>query len=215
MPRPDRAFSFLRGSRERPCAVTGTWKRGSETSSGATPDAETRRLAEEILRADPAGPPSIAVVPLPERAPADSGSKAGDSSARAHGPGCSITPFKAPGAREPLLWAPGGVDAIAAFLGNTAETDTRILPVGGRLLTLTGPAGCGKTRLALEVAWRLAALREGMILFVPLAGVQEPGHLPDAHPSEPMSLHSVRFAARGAGDRGAGRRARPADPGQC
>ena len=45
----------------------------------------------------------------------------------------------------------------ASFLGRTQELELiRRLLVGGpvRLLTLTGPAGVGKTRLALEVGKR-------------------------------------------------------------
>jgi predicted ATPase/DNA-binding SARP family transcriptional activator len=43
-----------------------------------------------------------------------------------------------------------------------------------RLVTLTGPGGSGKTRLAVAVAWRLAEAFGGAVGFVPLADVVPP-----------------------------------------
>ncbi len=48
-----------------------------------------------------------------------------------------------------------------------------------RLVTLTGPGGTGKTRLALAVAERLAAARDQALFFLPLAEVTDPSLLPD------------------------------------
>ncbi len=48
-----------------------------------------------------------------------------------------------------------------------------------RLLTLTGPGGSGKTRLAIEAARRLAGAFAGAVWFVPLADVGEARLLPD------------------------------------
>ena len=44
-----------------------------------------------------------------------------------------------------------------------------------RLVTLTGPGGIGKTRLALQVAGEIAAEFPGGVCFVPLSVVEDPG----------------------------------------
>src|SRR5437899_843839 len=50
-------------------------------------------------------------------------------------------------------------------------------PDGVRLLTLTGPGGVGKTRLALQVAQVMAPDFAAGVRFVPLAPVREPAHV--------------------------------------
>ena len=47
-----------------------------------------------------------------------------------------------------------------------------------RLVTLTGPGGSGKTRLALEVARRLRQRWQGAIWFVPLQDLTDPQLIP-------------------------------------
>ena len=49
-----------------------------------------------------------------------------------------------------------------------------------RLLTLTGPGGAGKTRLAVEAAQRAAASFAGPVCFVPLADLAEARFIPNA-----------------------------------
>ena len=65
---------------------------------------------------------------------------------------------------------------LTSFVGREREIAevTRLLGEG-RLLTLTGPGGCGKTRLALEVAWQRGdgAFAEE-VRFVALAPIRDP-----------------------------------------
>src|SRR5437588_3144035 len=67
-----------------------------------------------------------------------------------------------PAQPSPLIGRRRELDETTALLGN-----------GTRLLTLTGPGGSGKTRLALQVAAELAESFPDGVLWVPLAGVSE------------------------------------------
>ena len=63
------------------------------------------------------------------------------------------------------------------FVGREHEVDgvrKLLCSDGVRLVTLVGPGGCGKTRLALEVAARLADEFKDGVHFVPLAAVIDP-----------------------------------------
>jgi predicted ATPase/DNA-binding winged helix-turn-helix (wHTH) protein len=64
---------------------------------------------------------------------------------------------------------------LTSFVGRDEELlQLRKLLGSGRLVTLTGPGGVGKTRLAAEVASRL----DGPAWFVPLAPLSDPGEVP-------------------------------------
>src|SRR5215217_4198908 len=68
---------------------------------------------------------------------------------------------------NPLSALVGREREVAALTGRICRPDVR-------LLTLTGPGGVGKTRLALEAATRLDSAFADGALFVPLAAVPEP-----------------------------------------
>lgn len=64
--------------------------------------------------------------------------------------------------------------AVTSFVGRQQDIGdvTRLLK-SARLLTIAGPAGCGKTRLALQVASSLLPHLQDGVCFVPLAPVLE------------------------------------------
>ena len=65
---------------------------------------------------------------------------------------------------------------LTSFIGRERELDqVRTLLETCRLLTLTGAGGCGKTRLALELADRLAPTYSGGVFVVSLAAIADPG----------------------------------------
>lgn len=68
---------------------------------------------------------------------------------------------------------------LASFIGRRAELrELRRLLALSPLLTIVGPAGCGKTRLALELVRRESSRRQAT--FVELAAVAEPRQIPHA-----------------------------------
>ena len=70
-------------------------------------------------------------------------------------------------------WLPVGV---AAFIGREHErAKVADLVADARVVTLTGSGGCGKTRLALEVAAAVASRFRDGACWVDLQGVSEPG----------------------------------------
>jgi predicted ATPase/class 3 adenylate cyclase len=79
----------------------------------------------------------------------------------------SLNATNLPVASNPLVGRQRELREIAALLSASA-----------RLVTLTGPGGTGKTRLALQVAADLVDQFSGGVFFVPLAGVQDPELLP-------------------------------------
>jgi predicted ATPase/DNA-binding SARP family transcriptional activator len=70
---------------------------------------------------------------------------------------------------------------LTSFVGRERELDllARSL-VSARLVTLAGPGGAGKTRLATESAVRHPAYQRGRVWFVPLASVRDAGDMTGA-----------------------------------
>jgi len=67
--------------------------------------------------------------------------------------------------------------ALTAFLGRDADLQTLrhwLADPAARLITLTGPGGAGKTRLALELAGSMAAEGTTRVVFAHLAAVRDP-----------------------------------------
>ena len=72
------------------------------------------------------------------------------------GPRCQFRPSNSIGREREVA-------ALSALLGDPS----------GRLVTLTGPGGVGKTRLALEVASTMRGAFPGGVAFVPLAAIRD------------------------------------------
>jgi predicted ATPase/DNA-binding SARP family transcriptional activator len=91
-----------------------------------------------------------------------------------HDPALVAEQPQAPGAPSPSL--PGNLpEALSRFLGRDAELEQVGEAVASsRLVTLIGPGGVGKTRLALEAAARLREQHPGGTWLIELAGVADP-----------------------------------------
>ncbi len=79
------------------------------------------------------------------------------------------------------LKASGGLPGqLTSFIGrrSTIELVGRRLAKHG-LVSLVGPGGCGKTRLAIEVGRRTALVPPGSVFFVDLSSLSDPGLVPD------------------------------------
>ena len=110
---------------------------------------------------------------LPEPRPAANAGPQASSDPAASGPATTCGPAAAPPAtlRVPLTSLVGRDGLAAEVEARTAEN---------RLVTLTGPGGVGKTRLAMEVAGRVAARAGGGVWLVDLAPLSDPGGVPYA-----------------------------------
>jgi predicted ATPase/class 3 adenylate cyclase/DNA-binding CsgD family transcriptional regulator len=81
---------------------------------------------------------------------------------------------------DSIKQAPNNLPAqFTSFIGRQEQiADLREMLGGVRLLTLSGPGGCGKTRLALEVAGALAEEYPEGVWFVELASLTEASLVP-------------------------------------
>src|SRR4051812_22986727 len=65
------------------------------------------------------------------------------------------------------------------FVGRERELDGLIgMTANARLLTLTGPGGAGKTRLAIHLAARIRSAFEDGLAFVDLGAIEVPDDVP-------------------------------------
>ncbi|GAA4628714.1 BTAD domain-containing putative transcriptional regulator [Actinoallomurus vinaceus] len=89
---------------------------------------------------------------------------------------------------------------LTSFIGREEEIE-RVgkLLEENRLVTLTGPGGAGKTRLAIEAAARLTDRMPGGVWLIELAPVGDPGEVPQAL----LSTLGLRETALTTGVRGA------------
>ncbi|HEV8612231.1 MAG TPA: AAA family ATPase, partial [Gemmatimonadales bacterium] len=69
---------------------------------------------------------------------------------------------------------------LTSFVGREELDQGKRLLAGTRLLTLTGPGGTGKTRLALQLAAEMSEEFSNGVVFVPLDAVRDPELVPSA-----------------------------------
>jgi predicted ATPase/DNA-binding SARP family transcriptional activator len=114
---------------------------------GIDPSQPLRDLEAAILRQDAAlDTPSAPVTVAPS-------------------PAVRSLPAQLPVPATPLLGRDAEIETVASLLASS----------GNRLVTLTGPGGVGKTRLALQAAARLGQRFGDAVAFVSLAALGDPG----------------------------------------
>src|SRR3954454_9377087 len=114
---------------------------------GADPDPETRALYRELLAAGAPEPEVEGAAPLLAAV---------------------VPPPRAAPARHNLPWQP------TSFIGRARELAELDSAIGShRLVTLTGPGGCGKTRLALELGRRRVERHRDGVWVIELAGIAD------------------------------------------
>ncbi len=94
-----------------------------------------------------------------------------------------ITPRigRSPSPRVPAARPTNLLVALTSFVGRTRElAEVGDLLAAARLVTLTGPGGCGKTRLALQAAGTLVDAHEDGVWLVELAALADPTLVPQA-----------------------------------
>lgn len=99
---------------------------------------------------------------------AEESTPAPDASVVATASAPSPLPLPLPGATTPFIGRAAELHALRHLIGEEEQ----------RLVTIVGPGGMGKTRLALDVTAALAEHFADGAAFVPLAAISDPQHLP-------------------------------------
>ena len=183
------------GRRQEALAQFQELKSGLDREFADEPDDETRALYRDILTRSFGGAGAAALdgaSPTGLRGDGAGASSAGSGSGargvdagspRGGASASGATPERARALPQPLT----------SFVGRERElAETATLLGGTRLLTLTGAGGCGKTRLALELARQREADPEGEVWLVELAAVGDPALV---GPAVAQSL-GLRIASR-------------------
>jgi predicted ATPase/DNA-binding SARP family transcriptional activator len=147
-----------------------------EQELGMAPDAGTQALVQDLLLR---APRARSVRPRSARSAA--------ASKRVEGavpvlPGEEAARFRATSEGKTEASEAGNLLVpLTRFFGRTWEIGQVRRMLGGcRLVTLTGPGGIGKTRLAVEATRQGRAPLGGTVWFVPLADVADPRLIPEA-----------------------------------
>ncbi|HEV2106895.1 MAG TPA: AAA family ATPase, partial [Thermomicrobiales bacterium] len=88
-----------------------------------------------------------------------------------------VTPLPVPGSRFPRVPLPVPLTSLVGRGREIAQVRSLLMLDEIRLVTLTGPGGVGKTRLALRVAEGLDNEFPDGVVFVSLGQVRDSGHV--------------------------------------
>jgi predicted ATPase/DNA-binding SARP family transcriptional activator len=140
-----------------------------------TPSAHTRELAQQFSQSSTSSQAEesqavVDIAPMPSQPTVET----------------SVAPSNLPAPTTPFLGREDSIETVVAML-DPSET---------RLVTLTGLAGCGKSRLALAVAMQLQDVYQGAVWWVPLASLSDPSLIGEAIGQAlrlPPSAEGTRF----------------------